>query len=98
MYTSEYKGILFAEGNIENAEPIGPISVTINGLLVQNQLKTLDDLKDKMVARVRARNGNAVLSFKYGQRSTFWRSLVGMDDVHWYGSGVIARIPTEARR
>jgi len=93
MYSTEYKGVWFVEGNAEGAHLIEPIKVTINGLLVQNQLKTLDDVKDKMVAKVRAKNGNAVLCFKYGQRSTFWRSIVGMDDVHWYASGVIAIIP-----
>ena len=72
---------------------IESVKVTINGIFVQNQLKTLDDVKDKMVSIVRSKNANAVLSFKYGQRSTFWRSLIGMDDVHWYAAGVIAVIP-----
>lgn len=93
MYANEYKGVWFVEGDVDSAHLIEPIKVTINGLLVQNQLKTLDDVKDKMVARVRAKNGNAVVAFKYGQRSTFWRSIVGMDDVHWFATGVIAIIP-----
>ncbi len=93
MYASEYKGVWFVEGDVEGAHLLEPIKVTINGLLVQSHLKTLDDVKDKMVTRVRAKNGNAVVAFKYGQRSSFWRSIVGMDNVHWYATGVIAIIP-----
>jgi hypothetical protein len=48
---------------------------------------------------VLSRGGNSVIDFKYGQRSTFWKSLLGMDDVMWYGSGKVARInPTEIQK
>lgn len=36
-----------------------------------------------MARIVRSRGDNAVLFFQYGQRSTFWKSLIGMDDVYW---------------
>ncbi|MFA6930075.1 MAG: hypothetical protein WCT05_07090 [Lentisphaeria bacterium] len=47
MYTSEYKAVCFVEGDVDNAQLIEPITGTMNGLFVQNQLKTLDDVKDK---------------------------------------------------
>lgn len=43
-----------------------------------------------MARIVRSRGDNAVLFFQYGQHSTFWKSLIGMDDVYWYGSGQIS--------
>lgn len=91
-YFCEYKGIYFIEGDGTSGRTIGPINIELNGFFSQNQLKTLDDLKDKMVQLVKRDGGNAVISFKYGQRSTFWKSIFGMDDVYWYGSGVIAQI------
>ena len=45
---------------------------------------------------VRALGGNAVVEFKYGQKSSFWQSLLGLDDVSWYASGKIARINPES--
>ena len=55
------------------------------------QLKDLDDVKRLMAKRVREQGGNAVVDFRYGQRSVgFWRSLIDRDDVSWYGEGNIA--------
>jgi hypothetical protein len=92
MYFSTHKQIYFVEGPVSGAKRFGPISTELNSFFSQNQLKSLDDLKDKMCDFVRSKGGNAVLDFKYGQRNTFWKSLLGMDDVLWYGSGEIASI------
>lgn len=90
MYISEYKSIYFIEGAPQEAVEIEYISTEINGIFSQSQLRTLDDLKEKMIKRVLSKGGNCVVSFKYGQRSTFWKSLFGLDNVVWYGSGVVA--------
>ena len=92
MYSSEYKGVLFFEGMPENCTIIRNISTEINEFFGQSQLKSLDDVKDRMIEIVKSSGGNAVVDFKYGQKSTFWKSLFGMDDVMWYASGKIAII------
>jgi hypothetical protein len=95
MYFAEFKGVYFIEGSPQEAITIEQISSELNGFFSQNQLKSLDDLKEKMREYVVHRGGNCVIDFKYGQRSTFWKSLLGMDDVLWYGTGKIAKIDTE---
>ena len=96
MYYAEYQGVYFVEGRPAEAVAIGPISTELNGFFSQNQLKSLDDIKARMCAIVRERGGNCVVDFKYGQRSTFWKSLFGMDNVLWHASGTIARIDAAA--
>lgn len=69
------------------------VRVEIGGVLTSAQLKNLDDVKRLMAERTRLAGGDAVVDFKYGQRSVgFWRSLVDRDDVTWYGEGQIARL------
>ena len=92
MYISEYKGVYFIEGAPPEAEIIERFSSELNGFFCQNQLKSLDHVKEKMRDYVLSKGGNCVIDFKYGQRSTFWKSLFGMDDVMWYGSGCVARV------
>ncbi len=92
MYSAEYQGVFFVEGAPAGAQRLAPVSTELNGLFSHNQLKSLDDLKSRLCVLVRERGGNAVVDFKYGQRSTFWKGLLGMDDVHWYASGTIAQI------
>ncbi len=96
MYFSEYKGIYFVEGLPAGAERFVPINTEINSIFGHNQLKSLNDVKDRLVSPVREAGGNAVVNFQYGQRSSFWKSLFGMDDVYWYASGEIARIDPAA--
>lgn len=99
MYYAELQGVYFVEGSPAGAVPIGPVSTELNGFFSQNQLKTLDDVKVRLCALVRERGGNAVVDFKYGQRSTFWKGLFGMDNVMWYATGTIARIdPAKLKR
>ena len=91
-YYSEVGGVYFIEGRPVEASLIEPLSSELNGFFAQNQLKTLDDLKLKMREFILAKGGNCLVDFQYGQRSSFWKSIFGMDDVLWYGSGIVARI------
>jgi uncharacterized protein YbjQ (UPF0145 family) len=91
LYTTIFVGVKFVEGRPASARIIKPIRVEIGGVLPSAQLKDLDDVKRLMVSEARKAGGNAVVEFKYGQRSVgFWRSLIDRDDVHWYGTGSIA--------
>lgn len=92
MYFAEFKGVWFIEGSPAEARQLGPISSELNGAFSQSQLQTLDDVKDKMRDVVLRQGGNCVTDFKYGQRSTFWKSFFGWDKVHWYGTGQVAKI------
>ena len=92
MYVSKYDGIYFIEGEIDNARTIKSVAIELNGVFSQTQLKTLDDVKKQMVSMAKKYNANAIIDFKYGQKSSFWKSIFSLDDVQWYGSGVIANI------
>ena len=96
MYIGEYKGIYFIEGVPAEAKVMGSTEAELNGAFTQSQLRSLDDLKERMREMVQRRGGNCVIDFKYGQRSTFWKSLFGLDSVFWYGSGSIAYIDPAA--
>lgn len=96
MYLAEYKGVFFIEGLPAEARQIAPINTELNGAFTQSQLRTLDDLKDRMREQVLRAGGNCVTDFKYGQRSTFWKSLCGLDAVFWYGTGNISQIDPAA--
>lgn len=90
MYSSNYKGVLFIEGIPENCTILQDISTEINDIFGQSQLKSLDDVKDKMLQIAVKLGGNAVVDFKYGQKSNFWKSLFAVDDVSWYATGKVA--------
>ena len=93
MYYDYYRGVYFCEGRPIDAKTIKPISTRLDGwFFSQSQLKSLDDVKSVMVGEVRKTGGNAVVDFKYCQKSSFWRSLFSVDDVRWEAAGMIARI------
>jgi hypothetical protein len=93
MYTTVFEGITFVEGCPPSAKIIKPIRVEIGGVFNSAQLKNLDDVKRLMVVQAREAGGNAIVDFKYGQRSVgFLRSLFDRDDVHWYGEGKAALV------
>ena len=97
MYRTNFEGIAFIEGVPTKYEAIQPASVEIGGVVSQSQLKTLDDVKRKLAQAAKAAGGNAIVDFKYGQKSVGWfRSIMQLDDVNWYGSGMIAIIPRNA--
>lgn len=92
MHWSRHNGVFFVEGAPPSAKRVQPISTELNAFFAQNHLKTLDDLKDRMAQQALSSGCNAVIDFKYGQRSSFWKSIVGMDNVLWFGSGALATI------
>jgi hypothetical protein len=91
MFTTHFDDIAFVEGLPKDCEHIRRIKVEIGGVIQQAQLKSLDDVKRAMAADAKRAGGNAIVDFKYGQRSVGWlRSLWQMDDVNWYGTGIVA--------
>jgi hypothetical protein len=96
MHWSELDGVYFVEGRPGGAQAIRPITSELLGAFSSSQLKTLDHVKRGMAIEVLHAGGNAVVDFKYGQRSSFWKSLFSVDDVFWHGSGTIAKISPTA--
>jgi hypothetical protein len=92
MFCTNHDGILFIEGECPGCQLLRPVEVKIQGMFSQAQLKSLDDVKDRMAQEARHARGNAIVRFKYGQRTTFWTTLLSLDDVGWYGTGVIGRL------
>lgn len=94
MYTTVFEGVKFVEGCPPGTRVFEPIQVEIGGIFTSAQLQNLDDVKRIMARKAKEKGGNAVVDFKYGQRSVgFWRSLFDLDDVNWYGEGKIAFVP-----
>ena len=92
---TKHKGVVFTElSDINfNYTLIKTISVNIEGVFTQSQTKTLDDLKDELAREVLCLGGNALKSFKYGQKSvSFLGSIMSIDDVKWHGSGDVIKI------
>jgi len=87
MYWSQFGDVYFVEGSPSSTRDLGSVSVEVGGTFQHAQLRTLDDVKRAMSAKVRAKGGNAVIGFKYGQKSVgFWLNLPhGRRDVVWVG-------------
>jgi hypothetical protein len=93
VYFSLFDSEILTDQIPPSARIIKPIRVEIGGVLTSAQLKNLNDVKRLMVEQVRAAAGNAVVDFKYEQRSVgFSQSIFDRDDVHWYGEGKVARV------
>jgi hypothetical protein len=92
MYTADFHGVKYFEGTPENVRFIKDFNSEINEWFGQSQLKNLNDIKLKINVEVNSNQGNCVYDFKYGQKSTFWKGLLGWDDVHWHASGKIGYI------
>jgi hypothetical protein len=91
MYTTDFEGIRFVEGRPTNARILAPIDIRLGGIFASSQLKNLNDVKKIMADQARQAGANAVIDFKYGQKSAgFWGSLLQRDDVSWYGTGFLA--------
>ena len=91
-----YDGILFSEGHPSGMREIGSVEVLLDDQWFGgSQLKSLDDVKTELAKRVKEMGGNALIKFTYGQRSVgFWKSLVSIDDVCWWGKGMVAKNKT----
>ena len=95
MHWSQHRGVYFVEGSPLSSQRKQSITTELNEFFSQNHLKTLDDLKDRMAQQAISSGCNAVIDFKYGQRSSFWKSIMGMDNILWFGSGTLATIDPE---
>ena len=98
-YTSIYKGVIFIEGVEQTAKVLG--RVEYKKLFSFNaQVQTLDCVKDQLIEKTIALGGNAIIDFKYGQKSSGWfkSSLFSLDDnIKWYGSGIAVILPEETK-
>ena len=98
-YTSLYKGIIFVEGFEPTAKVLGNVEYK-KKFSFNAQIQTLDAVKDQLVEQAVSLGANAVIDFKYGQKSSGWfkSSLFSLDDnIKWYGSGIAAIIPEERK-
>ena len=91
---THFDGILFAEYDLPQAIILSKVTVNIDDKLgVGSQLKNLDDIKRELAQRVKRLGGNALVRFEYGQKHvSFWRSLLSLDEIAWYGSGFAAKL------
>lgn len=98
-YTSIYKGIIFIEGFEPSAKVLKDIEYK-KLFSFNSQIQTLDCVKEQLIEQTIALGGNAVINFKYGQKSSGWfkSALFSLDDnIKWYGSGTAAIIPEEVK-
>ena len=98
-YISIYKGIVFVEGNESSAKILGNIEYK-KLFTFNSQIQTLDCVKEQLAEKTIALGGNAVVNFKYGQKSSGWfkSSLFSLDDnIKWYGCGEAAIISEERK-
>ena len=98
-FTSIYKGIIFIEGPEPSAKTLQNIEYK-KLFSFNSQIQTLDCVKDQLVEKAIALGGNAIINFKYGQKSSGWfkSALFALDDnIKWYGSGTAAIIPEEVK-
>jgi hypothetical protein len=98
MYYSKNYDVYFVEGSIPNTEILGKIHEEMRGTFSQSHLKSLDDVKKKISKYIKQKNGNALINFKYGQKSTFFGSLFSIDNIMWYGIGDIVKLNEEQIR
>ncbi len=91
-YTSIFDNIVFIEGEHPLAESKKELKIRKGG--IGAQLKNLDNIKAALASQAKAAGCNAVINFKYGQKSR----LFAIDDVAFYGSGTAAALPEDAYR
>lgn len=96
-YSSFFEGVIFVEGECEYIAAKGKVEYKKDSFYNQ-QLKNLDAVKHQLAEKAKKLGANAVLDFKYGQKSAsaFRSFLLGYDDnVNWYGSGKAVVISEE---
>ena len=94
-YTSMYKGIVFIEGCEPTAQLLGKVEYKKN-FSFNAQIQTLDCVKEQLAEKAMMLGANAVVEFKYGQKSSGWfkSSLFSLDDnIKWFGGGIAAIVP-----
>jgi hypothetical protein len=88
-YTSVFNNIIFIEGGHPSAQNKKELKIRKGG--IGAQLKNLDNIKDALASQAKAAGCNAVIDFKYGQKSR----LFAIDDVAFFGSGTAAMLPDD---
>lgn len=89
-YSTLFEGIIFVEGAVPDARILGGLSCDLS-FRFGAQLKNLNDVKKELAKKARALGANAVVDFKYGQKSRW----LAVDDVAYFGSGRAAVLPEE---
>lgn len=77
--------MFFTEAShVINARDLGAVSATI-----KDQNGSLTSVKIELARRVRAKGGDGLVGFTYGQKNTYWSG------VHWHGSGSAVKLPRQ---
>lgn len=96
-YTSLFNNIIFIEGDCENVSYKATLEYE-KGSWFNQQFKNLDHIKFQFAEKAKNVGANAVINFKYGQKTTsFWKAMLFAtdDNVNWYGSGTAVLIPED---
>ena len=86
-YTTKFEGIYFIEGFVKEFQEISLIKSDLS-FKFGAQLKNLNDVKQDLARKAKSIGANAVLDFKYGQKSRW----LAIDDVAFFGSGIACKI------
>ncbi len=93
MRKSVFDGVTFYEGTPDGFTPIQPITSQLNSAFGQDHLKSLSDVKQVMASQAKKFGGDVVANFQYGQRNgSVWKQLWSIDNMLWFGSGIIGKI------
>lgn len=87
-YSTVFEDIIFVEGTVSGARILGGVACDLS-FKIGAQLKNLNDVKKALAERARALGANAVLDFRYGQKSRW----LAVDDVAFFGTGLAAVLP-----
>jgi hypothetical protein len=87
-FTTVFEDVVFVEGDHHGAVR-GPKAKSDLTYSFGAQLKSIRDIKHNLANQAKKKSFNAVLDFKYGQKSKFF----ALDNVGYWGEGVLANIP-----
>ena len=78
-----HQGVFFSEQSC-SASTLAPIRISKNG-----QNFTLETIKNLMAAQAKAVGANAIVEFRYGQKSHKWYQQLQLkwDNMEWFGEG-----------
>ncbi len=88
--TTVFDDIVFIEGGNDSAITGEAVKIDLKFRLGA-QLKNLNDVKFEMVKKAKAGGYNAILNFKYGQKSR----LFTIDYIAFWGTGTLSKLPDE---
>ena len=89
---SIFKDFIFLQGNDETAIRLGYIEYS-RTFSFQNQIHSLDSVKEQLIAKTMILGGNAIIDFQFGLKH-----YPNKNDIGWYASGVSAIIPEERKQ